>query len=138
MKQVSIILILSILLSGITFTSCSKYEEGPAITLLPKSSRLQKKWRPIEYISSSGVVTSVSNDGSFIEFVKGGEFKAYDGSFDVGFAGTWEFNNDKTIVSTTFEAFGASTTSDTKIVRLKINDLGLEDEDGNRTYYEFY
>ncbi len=138
MKNVSIILILAVLLSGITFSSCGKYEEGPGFTLLPKKSRLQQKWRPIESVSSSGVVTTIDSDGSYIEFVKGGDFKAYDGTFDVGFSGTWEFNDDKTGVKTTFEVFGTSTTSESKIVKLKINSLGLEDEDGDKTYYEYF
>ena len=142
MKKFSILLVLAVLLSGLTFTSCGKYEEGPGFSVLPKKSRLQQKWRPIESVSSSGVVTTIDNDGSYSEFLKGGIAKTYVGSLDLGLEGTWEFNSDKTMITTsyTFEILGVSTTTETtsKIIKLKINALGLEDEDGNKTYFEYF
>ncbi|MCB9188594.1 MAG: hypothetical protein H6598_05895 [Flavobacteriales bacterium] len=138
MKKLSILMILTVLLSGLALTSCGKYEEGPGFSLLPKKSRLQQKWRPIESVTSGGVVTTIDSDGSYIEFVKGGTIKAYDGTFDVGFEGTWEFSDDKTSLNMTYEIFGVSSTSTMKIIKLKINALGLEDADGDKTYYEYF
>ena len=58
---------LVIILSLIT---CGKYEEGPGFSLLPKSTRLQQKWRPIEkFNASSNTIESIDRDGSYIEFV---------------------------------------------------------------------
>ena len=142
MKKLSILLIIAVLFSGISFTSCGKYEEGPGVSVLPKKSRLQQKWRAIESVSSAGVLSTIDNDGSYVEFVKGGIVKSYDGTFDLGIEGNWEFNDDKTAIITTytFEILGTTTTttSTSKIVKLKINALGLEDEDGNKTYYEYF
>lgn len=138
MKKLSILMVLAVLLSGIAFTSCGKYEEGPGFSLLPKKSRLQQKWRAIESVSSGGVVTTIDNDGSYIEFVKGGTIKAYSGTLDLGFEGTWEFNDDKTGLIMNYTAFGVTSTSESKIVKLKINALGLEDENGDKTYYEYF
>ncbi|MCB9196608.1 MAG: hypothetical protein H6598_10325 [Flavobacteriales bacterium] len=138
MKKVSFLIMLAVLLGSVSLTSCGKYEEGPGVSVLPKKSRLQQKWRPIESVNSSGTVTQIDSDGSYIEFVKGGEFKAYAGSVDLGYAGTWEFNDDKTGIVLTYTFGGFSTTSESKIVKLKINALGLEDENGNKTYYEYF
>lgn len=139
MKKLSFLLVFAVLLSSISFTSCGKYEEGPGLSVLPKKSRLQQKWRPIEYVDASGTVTTPSNDGSYVEFVKGGECKFYDGTFDAGYTGTWEFNSDKSEIVTTFTyPIIGTITSSSKIVKLKINSLGLEDENGDRTYYEYF
>ena len=57
-------------------TGCGKYEEGPGFSLLPKSTRLQQKWRPIEKLdASTNTIESIERDGSYIEFVKDGSFK---------------------------------------------------------------
>lgn len=138
MKKFSILLVLAVFLSGISFTSCGKYEEGPGFSLMPKKSRLQQKWRPIESVTSGGVVTTIDSDGSYTEFVKGGTAKTYIGSLDLGLEGTWEFSDDKTQITTTYEIFGVATTTTSTIVKLKINALGLEDEDGDKIYYEYF
>ena len=65
---------ISFLASALLFlTGCGKYEEGPGFSLLPKSTRLQQKWRPIEKLdASSNTLESIESDGSYIEFVKDG------------------------------------------------------------------
>lgn len=138
MKKLSFLLILAVLISGATFTSCGKYEEGPGFSLLPKKSRLQQKWRPIESVSSNGTVTTIDHDGTYTEFVKGGTIKAYDGGANIGIEGTWEFSSDKTALNVTYTVFGFTSSSTLKILKLKINALGLEDENGNKTYYEYF
>lgn len=142
MKKLSFLLIFAVLLSSISFTSCGKYEEGPGFSLLPKKTRLQQKWRPIEEVSPNGVVTQLSHDGDYTEFVKGGTVKYFNSSWNLGYEGTWIFTDDKLNVVTTYSYTLLGTQYDfvdtLKILKLKINALGLEDENGKKTYYEYF
>ena len=102
MKRTHLIKIFTLSFLIVSLISCSKYEEGPSISLLPKNSRLQQKWRPIQSVDSgSNTVTNIDSDGSFLEFIKGGSLQYYNDatmSF-IGVAaatGTWEFSSDKT------------------------------------------
>ena len=123
---------LVIILSLIT---CGKYEEGPGFSLLPKSTRLQQKWRPIEkFNASSNTIESIDRDGSYIEFVKDGSFKIFDdasmGQLGIdGLVGNWNFSEDKSAVTYeySYELLGVTvwtfSRTDT-IVKMKINSLG--------------
>ena len=137
---------LVIILSLIT---CGKYEEGPGFSLLPKSTRLQQKWRPIEkFNASSNTVESIDRDGSYIEFVKDGSFKVFDdasmGQLGIeGLVGTWNFNEDKSAVDYeyAYQVLGVTlwTVSRTDtIVKMKINSLGLKRANGDKYYYEYF
>lgn len=133
-----------ILILFLSLVNCGKYEEGPGFSLLPKATRLQQKWRPIQFVdASTSVVTEIDRDGSYIEFIKGGTLQYYDDglmSF-IGVAaatGTWEFSSDKTQVTISYELLGLSSTSTYTINKLKINSLALIDENGDKTYYEYY
>ncbi|MBM76965.1 MAG: hypothetical protein CL846_00640 [Crocinitomicaceae bacterium] len=151
MKLNNLIKIFTLSFLIVTIFSCGKYEEGPSISLLPKNSRLQQKWRPIENVDgSNGTVTNIDNDGSYIEFKKGGTTQYYyhDVMSFIGVdaaTGTWAFSDDKTqVIHTTDDiqlagitVWPSSTTTYT-ITKLKINSLGLESENGDKTYYEYY
>ena len=52
--------------------------------------------------------------------------------------GTWEFSSDKTQVTVYYELMGLSSTTTYTINKLKINSLALIDEDGDKTYYEYF
>lgn len=133
-----------------SLVNCGKYEEGPGFTLLPKSNRLQQKWRPIQLVESNGTINNIDSDGSYIEFIKGGTTQFYYKDIMAmigidGATGTWTFSDDKTqIIHTTdpIQSFGItifpSTTDSITIVKLKINSLGLVDENGDKTYYEYF
>jgi hypothetical protein len=124
--------------------SCGKYEEGPGFTLLSKSARMCQKWRPIQSVDgSTGVITNIDSDGSYIEFVKDGSIQFYNKdlmSF-IGIdavSGTWEFSDDKTQVTYSYDVLGLNTTELKTIKKLKINSLGLENSNGDKIYYEYY
>ena len=134
--------LLSILILSIY--SCGKYEEGPGFTFLSKSARMCQKWRPIQSVDgSTGVITNIDSDGSYIEFVKDGSIQFYNKdlmSF-IGInavSGTWEFSDDKTQVTYSYDVLGLNTTELKTIKKLKINSLGLEDSNGDKIYYEYY
>jgi hypothetical protein len=133
-----------IFLLFLALVNCGKYDEGPGFSLLPKSTRLQQKWRPIQFVdASTSVITEIEKDGSYLEFVKGGSLQYYNHdlmSF-IGVAaatGTWEFSSDKTQVTVSYELMGLSSTNTYTINKLKINSLALIDEDGDKTYYEYF
>ena len=128
----------------LAFISCSKYEEGPGITLLSKSSRMCQKWRPIQSVDgSTGEITNIDRDGSYIEFIKNGTIQYYNKN-QMSFlgidavTGTWEFSSDKTQVTITYELAGFSSTDTYTINKLKINSLALIDDSGDKIYYEYY
>ena len=134
--------LLSILILSIY--SCGKYEEGPGFTLLSKSARMCQKWRPIQSVDgSTGVITNIDSDGSYIEFVKDGSIQYYnkDQMSFLGIdavAGTWEFSDDKMQVSYSYDVLTLNTIKLETIKKLKINSLVLEDNNGNKIYYEYY
>ncbi len=144
MRPINLIKLFTLAFLLASLFSCSKYEEGPSISLLPKNSRLQQKWRPIQYVDSgSSTITDIENDGSFTEFIKGGSLQYYNHDLMsfigvAAAAGTWEFSSDKTQVTITYELAGFSATNTYTINKLKINSLALIDEDGDKTYYEYY
>ena len=70
------------------FISCGKYEEGPGFTLISKTTRICQKWRPIQSIDgTTGVITDIDRDGSYIEFIKDGSIKYYNKVNDFSQAG---------------------------------------------------
>ena len=130
-------------------TGCGKYEEGPGFSLLPKSTRLQQKWRPVEkFDASTNALESIERDGSYIEFVKDGSFKIYNKNdmavFGIdGMVGTWNFSEDKSAViyEYSYEVAGItvySIESTDNIVKLKLNNLGLKKANGDKYYYEYF
>lgn len=134
--------LLSILILSIY--SCGKYEEGPGVTFLSKSARMCQKWRPIQSVDgSSGVITNIDSDGSYIEFVEDGSMQYYnkDQMSFLGIdavAGTWEFSDDKMKVSYSYDVLTLNTIKLETIKKLKINSLGLENANGDKIYYEYY
>ena len=134
--------LLSILILSIY--SCGKYEEGPGVTFLSKSARMCQKWRPIQSVDgSSGVITNIDSDGSYIEFVEDGSMQYYnkDQMSFLGIdavAGTWEFSDDKMQVSYSYDVLTLNTIKLETIKKLKINSLGLENANGDKIYYEYY
>ena len=61
------VFIITLVLFGLTFSSCKKYEEGPILSLKSKNSRLTGEWKLVsytsEYISIDGITVS-SFDGT--------------------------------------------------------------------------
>ena len=143
MKNTKLITLFAVLFIGTIMISCGKYEEGPGISLLPKKTRLQQKWKPVQNVDANGNINNIDDDGSYMEFVKEGTLNVYNYSLmslwgSDGAQGTWEFSEDKTQITINYTFAGLIDINTTyTIVKLKINDLGLMDENGNKTYYEY-
>lgn len=125
------ILKLTTLLIGLTLifgTSCGKYEEGPGISFRSKKARVANEWIVDQYVYANGDVEKES-ESNILELTKdGGVTVIFSGGT---LTGAWEFVKDKEEISFNF----SGTTYKEKIVKLKNNDMWLEDSDGDQTHY---
>lgn len=145
MKKLNVIL-LTVLASILMLTSCSPYEEGPAISLRSRTERLCNEWRLTRlYINGTEQTLSSFDQQTTLEFKDNGTVNYSYAVMDstaivITGSGTWEFNNDQTEVFTTITYTLGGTEKDTfKILRLKEEELWFENnEDGDvvETHYE--
>ena len=145
MKKLNVIL-LTVLASILMLTSCSPYEEGPAISLRSRTERLDNEWRLTRlYINGTEQTLSSFDQQTTLEFKDNGTVNYSYAVMDstaivITGSGTWEFNDDQTEVFTTITYTLGGTEKDTfKILRLKEEELWLENnQDGDvvETHYE--
>jgi len=145
MKKLNVIL-LTVVVSVLMLTSCSPYEEGPAISLRSRTERLCNEWRLTRlYINGTEQTLSSFDQQTTLEFKDNGTINYSYAVMDstaivITGSGTWEFNNDQTEVFTTITYTLGGTEKDTfKILRLKEEELWFENnEDGDvvETHYE--
>ena len=145
MKKLNVIL-LTVVASVLMLTSCSPYEEGPAISLRSRTERLCNEWRLTRlYINGTEQTLSSFDQQTTLEFEDNGTVNYSYAVMDstaivITGSGTWEFNDDQTEVFTTITYTLGGTEKDTfKILRLKEEELWLENnEDGDvvETHYE--
>jgi len=145
MKKLNVIL-LTVLASILMLTSCSPYEEGPAISLRSRTERLCNEWRLTRlYINGTEQTLSSFDQQTTLEFKDNGTVNYSYAVMDstaivITGSGTWEFNDDETEVFTTITYTLGGTEKDTfKILRLKEEELWLENnQDGDvvETHYE--
>ncbi|HNT70178.1 MAG TPA: lipocalin family protein [Bacteroidales bacterium] len=145
MKKLNVIL-LTVLASILMLTSCSPYEEGPAISLRSRTERLCNEWRLTRlYINGTEQTLSSFDQQTTLEFKDNGTVNYSYAVMDstaivITGSGTWEFNDDQTEVFTTITYTLGGTEKDTfKILRLKEEELWLENnQDGDvvETHYE--
>ena len=145
MKKLNVIL-LTVVASVLMLTSCSPYEEGPAISLRSRTERLDNEWRLTRlYINGTEQTLSSFDQQTTLEFEDNGTVNYSYAVMDstaivITGSGTWEFNDDQTEVFTTITYTLGGTEKDTfKILRLKEEELWLENnQDGDvvETHYE--
>ncbi len=136
MKKLFGILAAVAIVGSVVMTSCSKYEEGPSLSLRSKKARLAGEWS-ISNVTLNGTdVTSLmlpSGSSYTMTIEKDGTWtSSYSASgFSSTEAGTWEFvdSKEKLKIVTT----GSSDTDgDTStIVMLKNKELKLKDVSGS-------
>ena len=121
------------LLLSLTFVlaSCNKYEDGPAVSLLPKKARLTGTWTPVKVIDN-GEVTEYSDESKSMSFYK--DFTYMNRITPIHIEGKWNFNGDKTKI--TFSTTGVIQLSvEETILRLTNTELWLKNGD-KETHYE--
>jgi hypothetical protein len=99
MKSIKILtLFVLITLSAVMYTSCKKYEEGPAFSLRSKKARVVGKWKVEKAFNNGNDITSTVNViNPRYEFKKNGDLIVTITFFGVSDSETWkwEFNDDK-------------------------------------------
>mgnify|MGYP001559314150 FL=1 len=129
-KTASIFLALSIaIVFSISFQSCKKYEEGPALSLASKKGRVANVWKVdkeydngVEETCDASCQTSRSN--SSIEYTKDGKVIWTFTGFPA-INGVWEFSDDKSEIMVKME--GMTEFSGQKIIKLKSKEMWLGD-----------
>lgn len=123
-------------------TSCKKYEEGPALSLRSKKARVANTWTVNKMVSEDGdedIWTEEEKENYTIEYTKDGNY-SFEYSYEAGGStitvddeGTWEFSDNKEKIITTD---GNGDKTESTIILLKNDEMGVKDEDGNKTYLE--
>ncbi|MBN2682325.1 MAG: hypothetical protein JXR58_07435 [Bacteroidales bacterium] len=125
MKTTKILLVLAVI--AFVFASCSKYEEGPSISLKSKKSRLAKEWKLVSLYDANGDEQSVVPDWEN-NYTKGGDYSTK--VYGIEQNGTWEFDGDVNL-KITYELSGGGATfksyENYEIIRLASDELWLKD-----------
>jgi len=138
MKKQSFLLVL--ISSLFFFVSCGKYEDGPAISLLSKKSRLVNKWK-LEKYYKDGVEQTLSNDDKkgYIEIKKDNTIEEvfYSGAYSITLTGTWsEVDKYSKILIKITDPF--SEVEEYTLLRLKSGQLWWKRlEDGHEYEYHY-
>jgi hypothetical protein len=130
------------LLLGFTLvfgTSCKKYEEGPNISLLSAKSRIINIWKPDKYVDKHGADVTLADsikNGVTYDFQKDNAYvitTTITGVGDILEHGKWALIEDNTQLRLTKLAGGDPVI--TTILRLKKNELGLQNGDESKIYF---
>jgi len=116
-----------------TLASCSKYEEGPAISLRSKKERVANTWK-IENAYRNGEDVTGDYDQYSLRLTKGGDatlaalFRSGNLTFEYETDGTWKFESDKEVLNLDFENDEADRKY--QILKLKEDELWLREQGG--------
>ncbi|MBW8048791.1 MAG: hypothetical protein FVQ77_00310 [Cytophagales bacterium] len=135
-----------------SFSSCKKYEEGPALSLAGKKGRVVNVWK-LDKVFSDGVEVTCDadcqkiRDAGSTEYTKDGKAVWINGSIDpitgnvvtTTANGVWEFSDDKTELMLKLE--GSNDFWGTKILKLKSKEMwlgGVTTKDQDPQDYQIY
>lgn len=132
MKKLTIIL--SIIVGAtMLFSSCGKYEEGPAFSLATKTARLSGEWL-LKEVTVNNVAQDMSTEGQISMTLK----KDQTGSMSITFFGAtlsepieWKFSDDK--LNLMIKEVDDNEWNISEIIRLTSKELWLRDVDDNTT-----
>jgi hypothetical protein len=133
--------IIYVSLMVIVFASCSKYEDGPPLSLRSRTERLSNNW-----VAASALHNGTEGTADFNAQFSGyllsiGKDEQYTLTYDLVPAGShvekgsWEFSDDKRHVLFT-DANGS--VHDYTILRLKEHELWVIFQDSNNTAWELH
>lgn len=135
MKNLALVILL--LSAFLPFSSCKKYEEGPALSLLSKKQRAANTWNITGYYEN-GVNKTDEAKALFSEFVLiidknnmkySKSFKAL-GLLPYGESGAWKFSSDQSSLEFTPDNTTIAPYS-WKILKLKETELGVSYSSNN-------
>jgi hypothetical protein len=135
MKKMFRIAAVALVIGGISFSSCKKYEEGPALSLLSKKARIAGTWKVEAYLENGVDKTSdyrqLVTDETYTTTKEGTYTSSQTtvlGTFSDN--GTWELINDKADFKT-LSAQSGSTPDTMVIVKLKSKEFWMKSKSGN-------
>ena len=132
MKTGKLILGLGVM-AALTFASCKKYEEGPAISLRSKKERVANTWQ-IEKAYNNGEDVTDEYDEYTVKFTKAGDaelaalYSFGDFSFEYETDGTWAFQNNAEELAVDYENDDADRTY--QILKLTEDELWVREKGG--------
>ena len=126
-----ILLLTLIAITILPFSSCKKYEEGPALTLLSKKQRAANTWNILKYYENGTDKTEDAKSvfGDFVLIIDKNNmkysktFKAL-GILPYGESGAWKFSSDQSSLEFTPDNASVSPYN-WKIIKLKETELGV-------------
>ncbi|MDD4148394.1 MAG: lipocalin family protein [Bacteroidales bacterium] len=126
MKKLTIILTI-VAATAMIFSSCGKYEEGPAVSILTKKARVTGTWKMTE-ITTNGVVYT-QNDNETWTFKRDGtgNYTETDGAYSESTIFEWEFNDAKESIIVTVTYDNTFHLTEWKIARLTNKELWITD-----------
>ncbi len=142
MKTFLKIALVTLIIGSVSFASCKKYEDGPAISLIPKKARLANTWAVEKYLENGVDKTSdyrqfVTSESFIID--KSGTWTMSETTILGNFsdAGSWELINSKEDLKTLSNQSG-STADTVQIIRLKSNELWTKSISSSTVYETHY
>lgn len=135
-KLTNILAVVLLLATLAPISSCSKYEEGPSISLRTKKARITNEWKLDEFkVNGEDVSSLIKMVGDFILEIKSDDtyVQTFDGESD---RGKWKFSSDKEEVILTSDDGGDTQTW--TIVRLAHDEFWIKfTEDGDNYEIKF-
>ncbi len=139
MRKFKLLFVVAIIAS-LAFSSCKKYEEGPSLTLLSRTSRITGEWKITKEAENGSAQTFDAN--ARIKIDKGGAYTyTYTSSYlgqAVSMTGTWKFTSDDEKIQFSYTSGGSTSSDEWTIMRLSNSELFLEQQDGDNLYRTEY
>ena len=134
MKKSILLSVMMLTVVAFTFTSCNKYDEGSNFSILSAKSRLVNTWKVDKITYTNGSSSTSTTSDEVLTINKDGSGNASGTTFGIPYSidGKWAFNSDKTTVTLTPDNSAYSTETYT-IIKLKKDELSLQQIDGNTT-----
>lgn len=126
MKKIINILLVVFLFSVV---GCTKYDDGPAFSLLSKKARITNTWKMEKYIYDNGTSTTDVDEGTMTLNKDMSATMSIGVTGGFALTGTWEFIEDKGGIRLSFNIFNTITNKDYTILRLKSKELWVYDKD---------
>lgn len=123
-----------ITLVTVSFSSCSKYEEGSKFTILTKKQRLVNDWKTLKITADGNDITDL-NIITEVIIRDNGTYTVLGSFFGVSTSddGKWAFNGDKSNVIFTANNGNVATY---EIIKLKNKELKVKTTDNGVEYIE--
>jgi hypothetical protein len=141
MKKIFLIGTLGFFFSLI-FVSCSKYEEGSYLTLVPKKMRICADWELREARDTLGNAYNLSNVDDYLKINRNGSFEYRRVTYNMGYVvsdqvqkGIWKFIDEKKSISFYFTA--TNITQRCPILKLTSSDFKIKINGEEWTFYTY-